>query len=152
MPAAMTPGLKTVQVRTGSTTVSGSVRVISTGPGLFVKDTTTQRPPKGAILNQDSTENTSSNLARRGQVIQIYGTGPGALSGTIADGAVAPRDPLVNTTSKPQVFIGGVEAQVQFSGMAPDLAGVWQINAFIPDRPFLSGRVPVIVFMDGVDS
>jgi uncharacterized protein (TIGR03437 family) len=152
IPGSVAPGIRPVEVKTAGATVTGSVRVISSGPGLFVKDATTQLPPKGAILNQDSTENTSSNLARRGQVIQIYGTGPGALDGTIADGAPAPSSPLVRTKSRPQVFIGGVEAQVDFSGMAPQLAGVWQINAFIPDRPFISGRVPVIVFMDGVDS
>ena len=72
-------------------------------------------------------------MARRGQVIQIY-----AIIWSI-------RDPN-------QVYIGGIEARVDFSGMAPDLAGVWQINAAIPDRPFVSGRLPVIVFMDGVDS
>ena len=58
----------------------------------------------------------------------------------------------MNTKSTPQVFIGGVEATVQFSGLAPDLAGVWQINAFVPDKPFVTGRVPVVVYMDGVDS
>src|SRR5262249_46132680 len=143
---------KTIQVKTPSTTVTGSVRVISSGPGLFVKDTTTQKPPKGAILNQDGIENTSSNVARRGQVIQIYATGPGAFDAAVQDGAPAPRTPLVNTKSTPQVFIGGVEAQVQFSGLAPDLAGVWQVNAFIPDKPFITGRVPVVVYMNGVDS
>src|SRR5262249_54517169 len=50
VPNGVTPGLKDVQVRTGAGNVNGTVRVISTGPGLFVKDTTTQRPPKGAIL------------------------------------------------------------------------------------------------------
>jgi uncharacterized protein (TIGR03437 family) len=152
IPAAVAPGIRPVQVRTPSATVNGSVRVITSGPGLFVKDASTDRPPKGAILNQDSTENTSSNLARRGQVIQIYGTGPGRPSAPIADGALSPASPLVRTLSTPQVFIAGVEAEVQFSGMAPDLVGVWQINAFVPDRPFISGRVPVVVFMDGVDS
>jgi uncharacterized protein (TIGR03437 family) len=45
-----------------------------------------------------------------------------------------------------------VEAQVQFSGLNPDAPGLWQINVFVPDRPFITGRVPVRVFMDGVDS
>jgi uncharacterized protein (TIGR03437 family) len=152
IPAQATTGLKNVQVRTGSATVTGSVRLISSAPGLFIKDSTQQRPPKGAVLNQNGTENTSSNLARRGEVIQIYATGPGAFLQPVQDGATAPRDPLTRTRSTPQVFIGGVAATVQFSGLAPDLVGVWQINAFIPERPFLSGRVPVQVFMDGVDS
>jgi uncharacterized protein (TIGR03437 family) len=152
IPYATTAGLRTLQVKTASAPVNGSVRVISSGPGIFVKDSTTANPPKGAILNQDGIENTSSNVARRGQVIQIYATGPGALGSTVQDGAGAPRDPLVTTKSTPQVFIGGIQAEVQFTGLAPDLAGVWQINAFIPDKTFITGRVPVVVYMDGVDS
>ena len=76
----------------------------------------------------------------------------GALTTPVDDGALAPSDPLATTTSTPQVFIGGVEAAVQYSGLAPQLVGVWQVNAVIPDESFLSGHVPVIVFIDGVDS
>jgi minor extracellular serine protease Vpr len=150
MPYAVQPGVRPVQITTGSGTVSGSVRVMSTGPGLFTKDS--QSPPKGAILNQDSRENTSSNLARRGEVIQIYATGPGALNATVQDGVAPPPAPLITTQSTPQVYIGGVQAEVQFSGLAPGLPGVWQINAFVPNLAFITGRVAVRVFMDGVDS
>ena len=145
-------GLWPVDVKTGGATVSGSVRVMSAAPGLFIKDTTQQQPPKGAVLNQDGTENTSSNPAQRGQVVSVYATGPGALSGDIEDGAAAPSSPLISTRSVPQVFVGGVPAEVQFSGLAPQFAGLWQVNVFVPDQGFLSGRVPVQVFSDGVDS
>jgi uncharacterized protein (TIGR03437 family) len=150
MPYAAQPGIRPVQINTGSGTISGTVRVMSTGPGLFTKDS--QSPPKGAILNQDSRENTSSNLARRGEVIQIYATGPGALNSSVQDGVAPPSSPLVTTKSTPQVLIGGVQAEVQFSGLAPGLPGVWQVNAFIPNLAFITGRVAVRVFMDGVDS
>jgi len=150
IPAGTVTGVKPVQVKTSGATVSGTVRLIPAAPGLFVKDAAT--PPKGAILNQDSTENTSGNLARRGQVIQIFGAGAGELSAAIADGAVAPSSPIVTTRATPQVFIGGVEAVVQFSGMAPQLVGLWQVNAVIPDRAFINGRTPVQVFQSGVDS
>jgi uncharacterized protein (TIGR03437 family) len=151
IPSQSAPGFQPVQVKTASATVAGNVRVISTGPGIFVKDATL-RPPRGAAINQDGTENASGNPARRGQVVSIYATGPGALSQAIADGVAAPRTPLVTTISTPQVYIGGVAAEVQFSGMAPELVGVWQVNAFVPDRAFITGRVPVQVFMDGIDS
>jgi uncharacterized protein (TIGR03437 family) len=118
---------------------------------LFVKSTET--PPKGAILNQDgATENTSSAPTRRGDVISIYGTGPGALSRQPPDGAAPGADPVVTTRSTPQVFIGGVQAQVQFSGLNALAPGLWQINATVPNLPFITGRVAVRVFMDGVDS
>ena len=56
------------------------------------------------------------------------------------------------TTSTPEVFIAGVPAAVQFSGMAPGFSGLWQINAVVPERAFITGRVPLQVYMDGVDS
>jgi uncharacterized protein (TIGR03437 family) len=153
IPYQTAAGLRNVQVKTGSGTVNGKVRVISAAPGLFIKDTSQQVPPKGAILNEDSSENTSSNLARRGRVISIYATGPGALDQTLEDGAAAPsQEPFARTKSTPQVYIGNVLAQIQFSGLAPTFAGLWQINAVVPDQPFVTGRVPVQVFMDGVDS
>jgi uncharacterized protein (TIGR03437 family) len=153
IPYQTASGLRTVQVKTASGTVSGNVRVISAAPGIFIKDTTQQIPPKGAIRNEDASENTSSNPTHRGKIISIYATGPGALDQQVADGAAAPaQEPFARTRSTPQVYIGGVEAQIQFSGLAPSFAGLWQINAVVPDRSFLSGRVPVQVFMDGVDS
>jgi uncharacterized protein (TIGR03437 family) len=45
-----------------------------------------------------------------------------------------------------------VQATVLFSGLTPTIAGLWQINVTVPDQPAISGRVPVVVFMDGVDS
>jgi minor extracellular serine protease Vpr len=151
IPYSVTPGVQPVQITTGGATVNGSVRVISSAPGLFTKDT--QLPPRGAIRNQDgSTENTSSSPARRGDVISIYATGPGLLTQQPQDGAAPGANPLIRTRSTPQVFIGGVEAQVQFSGMNPDAPGLWQINAVVPNQAFVTGRVAVRVFMDGVDS
>jgi uncharacterized protein (TIGR03437 family) len=150
IPYVTPAGVQSMQVKAGGATFDSSVRVSTASPGLFTKDT--QSPPKGAILNQDFGENTSSHQAQRGEVIQIYGTGAGALNGTAEDGAAAPSDPLITTKSTPQVFIDGVQAQVQFSGLAPGFPGVWQVNAFVPDKPFISGRVPVQVFIDGVDS
>ena len=153
IPYSSSLGVRPIQVHTASATLDGTVRIMPEAPALFVKDTSgAEGPPKGAILNQDYSENTSSNMAQRGQVIQIYGSGGGALTTPVDDGALAPSDPLATTTSTPQVFIGGVEAAVQYSGLAPQLVGVWQVNAVIPDKSFLSGHVPVVVFVDGVDS
>lgn len=149
MPYAVEPGIRPVVVRTAGGTFNGNARVLRTAPGVFVQDTAA--PPKGAVLNQDSSLNTSSALARRGEVIQIYGTGAGRYTGgTFEDGA--PVSGLISSVSTPQVFMGGVEARVQFSGLTPGLAGVWQVNVFIPDNSFITGRVPVVVFMDGVES
>lgn len=152
VPYSITPGLRPVVIRAGGATLNGNLRIMTASPGLFIKDTTAQIPPRGAVLNQDSSENAQANPVRRGQAISIYATGPGGLNPAVADGSAAPANPLARTISTPQVYIGGVAATVEFSGMAPGFAGLWQINAFVPERNFIAGRVPVQVFIDGVDS
>jgi len=151
IPFSLTPGIHPVQITTGSATINASVRVISAAPGLFTKDA--QLPPRGAVRNQDGvTENSSSAPAKRGDVVSIYATGQGSLSQVPQDGAAPGSTPIITTRSTPQVYIGGVEAQVQFSGLNPDAPGLWQMNVTIPNSAFITGRVPVRVFMDGVDS
>lgn len=150
IPYQIAAGLRPVVITTPSAALHGTVRVITAAPGLFKKDTAD--PPGGAILNQDNSENGSLRPAIRGQAISIYATGHSALAQSIPDGAAAPANPPATTQATPQVFIGGVESQVTFSGLAPGFAGLWQINVVVPNLSFLSGRLPVQVFLNGVDS
>jgi uncharacterized protein (TIGR03437 family) len=153
IPYGMSNALHPVVITTPTGTVNGSVRVMAASPGLFIKDTSIS-PPRGAVRNQDGvTENTSSTPANRGDVISIYGTGPGALDHSTPDGAAPGANPLIKTVSTPQVYFGSVPAaSVDFSGLNPDAPGLWQINARIPANLPITGAVPVIVFIDGVDS
>jgi len=125
--------------------------VLTAAPGIFTQDTAA--PPKGAVLNQNYSLNSSTLVALRGDVVQIYATGPGAYKNPVTDGGAAPGTPPLNETrSTPQVFIGGVPADVSFSGLAPGFAALWQINAKVPLQTFITGRVPVVVYVDGVAS
>lgn len=151
IPAGAMPGLRPVAITTTGGTVTGNVRIIASAPGIFVKDTAT--PPRGAARNQDGvTENSQAAPARRGEIISLFGTGPGPFSQAVRDGEVPGASPLITTRATPQVFIGGVQADVQFSGLNPNAPGLWQLNAVIPNQAFITGRTAVRVFMDGVDS
>jgi uncharacterized protein (TIGR03437 family) len=151
IPGGVTAGVKQVVITAAGRTINGTVRVMTSAPGLFTKDAAT--PPRGAVLNQDgATENNQGSPARRGEVVSIFGTGPGAFTEAVIDGAIPGGNPLVRTRSAPQVFIGGVEAQIQFSGLNPNAPGLWQINAVVPSQAFITGRTAVRVFVDGVDS
>jgi len=90
----------------------------------------------GAILNQDSSLNTSANRAAKNSVLQIFATGFGTLdlTGKAAVQAVA----------------GGVPFEIQFSGPIPQFVGLWQINAWLPDG--LSGQVPLFVVAGNIAS
>jgi uncharacterized protein (TIGR03437 family) len=48
-------------------------------------------------------------------------------------GEPSPTAPLATTMTTPTVTIGGKTAQVPFSGLAPTIVGLYQVNAIIPD-------------------
>jgi uncharacterized protein (TIGR03437 family) len=99
-------------------------------PGIYTA--TINGQSVGAILNQDYSQNTPSNPAHVGQVIQIFANGQGVVSNQPADGTAAPSGPLATTATNPVVLIGGQPAPVGFSGLSPGFVGLWQVNATIP--------------------
>ncbi len=64
--------------------------------------------------------------------VQIYATGLGELDAAIPEGVPAPLDGLVRTRQLPRVRMGGKEAEVQFSGLAPGWVALYQVNAILP--------------------
>ena len=104
-----------------------AVSITQTQPGIFF-DTQTGF---GAILNADGTPVTQRTPGP-GDFLQIFATGLGAVEPGGRTGIAASASPLSVTTVSPQVLIGGREASVVFSGLAPFFAGLYQINVQIP--------------------
>jgi uncharacterized protein (TIGR03437 family) len=95
-------------------------------PGVFGNGT--------AILDwPDNNLVTTSNPAKRGQPIQLFVNGLGPTDTQQSSGQPAPTAGLVFTTNQPTVTIGGKNANVSFSGMAPGFVGLYQVNVFVPD-------------------
>ncbi len=69
----------------------------------------------------------------------------------VATGEVAPADgnPVYVTLGTPEVTIGGLPAQVGFSGISPGNAGLYQINVTIPDGVAPGDDVLVTVTFPG---
>ncbi len=101
--------------------------------------------PEGAFPGRDS------QPAPIGGVITIYCNGLGATNPPARTGENS-EDLLRRTAVQVKVFIGGVEAPVDFAGLAPQFVGLFQINAFIPQGVVPGPQVPVVIEQDGVRS
>ena len=106
------------------------------------------------MLNQDNSPNFGTNPAKRGSVIQIFATGAGDTDPPLLPGEPAPAsgNPLILTRAQPTVTIGGAQARVLFSGMAPGYVGLWQINAEVPASVPPGPAVSLTITAGGVSS
>jgi len=72
---------------------------------------------------------------RRGEYISLFLTGAGVYPNMPDDGVPAPDSTLLPTEHTPCVVIAPAAtcAEINFSGAAPGLIGVWQINVRVPN-------------------
>lgn len=126
-----------------------AVSVTDLQPGIFTQDLT--GGGQGSILIAGSgllaaPAGTGSRPVKRGEYVEIYATGLGAVrtdDGTPppADGAAAPDSSSpqfrVFSTARPvTVSIGDVDAPVTFAGLSPGYVALYQVNVLVPlDAP-----------------
>lgn len=126
----------------GRRSPAASVNVLAASPGIFTANAS--GTGQGAILNQDSTPNSSANPATAGSVIQVFATGEGVTKPPSFTGSITGsqlRQPVLPVTAT----IGGVPADVVFAGSAPQsVAGLLQVNLRVPDGVG-SGPAPVVI-------
>jgi minor extracellular serine protease Vpr len=105
-----------------------------------------------AALDENNHVVSSENPVRTGHALQLYVNGLGPVSGNQpASGALTAASPLAPTVLIPTVTIGGQQATVLFSGLAPLSVGLYQVNALVPEtaRP---GLQSVVISIGGVTS
>jgi uncharacterized protein (TIGR03437 family) len=135
---AVGPALADIRVA-GRTVGRAPLTIVPTAPGLF------------AVANQDFRANSAGTPARQGEVIQIYGTGLGVSTPAIDDGAAAPSQPP-STGVPPNVFLQGRQIPVQFTGLAPGFAGLWQVNAVLPNDAPTGPSIPLSIVSGGTSN
>ena len=140
-----TADLLAIRPSTGQILGGAEVPLAPASPGLF----TQAALGSGQLLAvnlQDASINNAAHPVVRGQYVILYGTGVGPVSGPPADGAAASGQPasdfptVLIASSGTTTTTGGVTttlpafvpASVNFSGLAPGYAGLWQINVQIP--------------------
>lgn len=146
-----------VQVRyRGTTSAELEMRLADSRPGIFTASQTGTGP--GAILNWKDgvySINSPQNPAARGSAVVIYATGegqtdPGGVSGKVMPGTLEGQTRALLPVT---VTIGGKQITPFYAGSAPNyVAGVFQVNVFIPDDAPIGQAVPVVVTVGGASS
>ncbi len=114
------------------------------GYGIAINPDGSLAAPAGAIPG------VPTHPANVGDTLIVLATGLGAVSPAVADSA-ASLDALRFTLITPVVTIGGKQAQVSFSGLAPQFPGINQLNVVVP--PGVSGpSLPLQIQMNGITS
>jgi len=138
----------------GEILATGSADVRSASPGLFVNFASpvplSPVSPAGSLqviaFNHDDMSCNGVEIvvvdrsacpggvrpARRGEVVTVYATGQGLVSGMPEDGEVGNSQPVPDPTLR-IVFSTGDSITPDVSRLAPDLVGAWQIDFRVPN-------------------
>jgi uncharacterized protein (TIGR03437 family) len=146
VPFGVTGSTASIVVTVGATKSNMVVVPLSpTGPGIF------SFPANGigsaAALHADYSLVSAASPATQGEVISMYLTGLGATTPSVPDGTAAPgKAPFALVNEPTTIYVGGVQvpaSQIYYAGLAPTLAGLYQVNFKIPVVP--AGNIGVAI-------
>jgi uncharacterized protein (TIGR03437 family) len=86
------------------------------------------------------------------EFLSIYCSALGFVTNRPASGEAASGDVLSTTLTVPSVTIDGVPASVTFSGLAPFLVGLYQVNVQVPAGIRKAADVPVVMTLGAATS
>jgi uncharacterized protein (TIGR03437 family) len=142
VPFEVAPGETQLVFSNALGTASADLQIVPADPAFFFA-TTPGNATIAVILNQDGALNTPTAPAQPGDYITLYMNGQGVLDRPLADGQAAPSAPLIHPALPVTATIGGLNAFVQFAGLAPGFVGLFQVNLQVPD--IIAGDQGVIV-------
>jgi uncharacterized protein (TIGR03437 family) len=141
----------------GATSAPAPVPVGAFGPGVFASNGLAI-----AVNNADGTlawaagavPGLTTHAVKAGDVVIIYATGLGPIDPAIPTGTapVYLDNQLRNTTTKPSVYVGGVEAQLVYSVLSPQFPGVYQLAIVVPNGAPAGDKVSLQLLENGVTS
>jgi uncharacterized protein (TIGR03437 family) len=100
-----------------------------------------------AIFRENNTLSTLSNPLRPNEVAVVYLTGGGDVTPIAVAGQPASATILSETNAQPTVDIGGVSADILYSGLTPGFVGLYQINFRLPGFVPRGLEVPLTITM-----
>jgi len=154
VPSSVTPPsayYATIQVmNNGSPSNTVTVYTNYTAPGVFAQPTAIG---PAAAQHGDYSLISSTSPANPGEVITLYAAGLGSVTPAIVpDGGAASSNPLSYTDESIYMdFSGVVASTIDFAGLTPTAAGLYQINVAVPSGTSSNAYVDVST-LEGVTS
>lgn len=99
------------------------VQLVHAAPGIF-----------GVAHGSDFTPVNASQPASAGELLSVFGTGLGPVTLRVPDGDATPLGTLSTSTEAVHAMLNGAPLEVQFAGLAPGHAGVYQVNVKLPSN------------------
>jgi uncharacterized protein (TIGR03437 family) len=122
-----------------------SLNASGSGQGAVLNDKDANKGIQSLVESPANAPN--AHLALAGDVIEIYGTGLGAMTPPVATG-MRPTG-LPQTVTTPIVTIGGIPAQINFPGLAGCCVGLNQINVTVPQGVAPGNAVLLVLSIGG---
>lgn len=131
----------------GGTSDNYNLVIQPNAPSVFLASVGPQVSVPTVVRNDDNELVTPSHPIHRksNTALVIYLTGLGQTSPAVPSGQSAPANPLAVSLVAPTVTLGGVNLPVLFSGLAPGLVGVNQINVSVPFNVPDGMSVPLVI-------
>ncbi len=120
-----------VIVRQGNAyTAPMAVTLAGANPAIFT--TSGSGTGQGIIIRPDGNYAQPGTPAQTGDELLIYAVGLGVTNPQATDAAPSTASPLLYAAGTATLTIGGQPARVDFAGLAPGFAGLYQVNAAVP--------------------
>ncbi|MGH9674118.1 MAG: IPT/TIG domain-containing protein, partial [Bryobacteraceae bacterium] len=133
------------------TTINGSVdvpaEIAAVAPAIFVFNGSAGLVP--AITHSNGVLVSAAAPARPGEILTVYMTGLGKVSGEVLEGQPAPTGVATLLANPVEVRVGAATMTPLFAGLAPGYAGLYQVNFRVPPA---AGVQPLEIAVDGVPS
>ena len=138
----------------GQSSTAATLVINAQQPGLLApasfkidgKQYVTALHASGTFVGNSNIPDTTSTPAVAGETLVFYGTGFGAVTNNQVAGKIASGQ--TSLTSAFAMTIGGINATVQYAGLAPGLVGVYQFNVVVPGN-LPTGDLPVQFSLNG---
>jgi uncharacterized protein (TIGR03437 family) len=138
----------------GGTSDNYNLVIEPNAPSVFLASVGPETNVPTVVRNDDNELVTDSHPIHRksNTALVIYLTGLGQTSPAVPSGQPALANPLSVSLVAPTVTLGGVNLPVLYSGLAPGLVGVDQINVSVPFTVPDGMSVPLVISQGSVST